>query len=107
MVQLHLDQRLAARFDGSDVVQEALTDAVRKLPSYFRDRPLPFYPWLRQLTREWLIHFQRRHVHAQQRSVAKEAQQELALADHSILELADRIRTHARTLLGLRVRRGN
>ena len=33
MVQLHLDQRLAARFDGSDVVQEALTDADRKLPS--------------------------------------------------------------------------
>ena len=46
-------------------------------------------------------------MHAQQRSVAKEEQQGLAWADDSILELADRIRTHARTLLGLRVRRGN
>src|SRR5215471_14356712 len=70
MVELHMDHRLSARFDSSDVVQEALADAVRKLPRYFRDRPLPFYPWLRRLTRERLIHFQRRHMHAQQRSVA-------------------------------------
>jgi RNA polymerase sigma-70 factor (ECF subfamily) len=91
MVDLHMDHRLAARFDSSDVVQEALTDAVRKLPMYFRDRPLPFYPWLRQLTRERLIHFQRRHMQAQQRSVAREEGQELSLADESVLELADRI----------------
>jgi RNA polymerase sigma-70 factor (ECF subfamily) len=91
MVELHMDHRLSARFDSSDVVQEALADAVRKLPMYFRDRPLPFYPWLRRLTRERLIHFQRRHMHAQQRSVAREEAQELSLADESVLELADRV----------------
>ena len=49
MISLRLDRRLAARVDPSDVVQEALADAGRKLDDYLRDRPLPFYPWLRQL----------------------------------------------------------
>ncbi len=44
MIALRLDDRLAARVDASDVVQEALADAARKLADYARDRPLPFYP---------------------------------------------------------------
>ena len=49
MVAVRLDRRLAARVDPSDVVQEALADAApRPLDDYLRDRPLPFYPWLRQ-----------------------------------------------------------
>ena len=55
MVALRLDRRLAARVDPSDVVQEALADAARKLDGYLRDRPLPFYPWLRQLAGERLV----------------------------------------------------
>ena len=49
LVAVRLDPRLAARADASDVVQEALADAARKLDGYLRDRPIPFYPWLRQL----------------------------------------------------------
>ena len=52
MVATHLDRRLAARVDASDVVQEALADAARKLDGYLRERPLPFYPWLRRLAWE-------------------------------------------------------
>jgi len=44
LVALKLDHRLAARVDPSDVVQETLTEAARKLPTYARLRPLPFYP---------------------------------------------------------------
>jgi RNA polymerase sigma-70 factor (ECF subfamily) len=44
MVALRLDRRLAARVDPSDVVQEALADAAKKLAGYLRDRPLAFYP---------------------------------------------------------------
>ena len=46
MISLRLDSHLAARVDASDVVQEALFDAARKLAGYARERPLPFYAWL-------------------------------------------------------------
>lgn len=49
MVAVSFDRRLAARADPSDVVQEALADAARKLDDYLRERPLPFFPWLRRL----------------------------------------------------------
>jgi RNA polymerase sigma-70 factor (ECF subfamily) len=54
MVAVRLDPRLAARLDPSDVVQEALAAAARQLDAYLRDRPLPFYPWLRRLAWERL-----------------------------------------------------
>src|SRR5262245_34708786 len=48
MVAVRFDPRLAARVDPSDVVQESLAEASAQLNRYLRDRPLPFYPWLRQ-----------------------------------------------------------
>jgi RNA polymerase sigma-70 factor (ECF subfamily) len=62
MIEVHLDRRLAARVDPSDVVQESLADAARKLSDYLRQRPLPFYPWLRQLAWERLVKLRRRHL---------------------------------------------
>src|SRR6516225_4151532 len=62
MVAVRLDRRLLARLDPSDVVQEALAEAARRLPDYLRQRPLPFYPWLRQLALERLIDLHRHHV---------------------------------------------
>jgi RNA polymerase sigma-70 factor (ECF subfamily) len=81
MVALRMDRRLMARVDPSDVVQEALTDAAQELSDYLRDRPLPFYPWLRQLAWERLIELHRRHLHAQKRSVRREDPDFLALPE--------------------------
>jgi RNA polymerase sigma-70 factor (ECF subfamily) len=61
MVALRLDSRLAARVDASDIVQEAMLDAARKLPEYQRDRPLAFYPWLHRLTTDRLADVYRLH----------------------------------------------
>src|ERR1700757_2715447 len=72
MVAVRLDPRLAAGVDPSDVVQEALAKADAKLDRYLRERPLPFYPWLRQLAQERLIDLHRRHVQARRRSVTRE-----------------------------------
>jgi DNA-directed RNA polymerase specialized sigma24 family protein len=52
LIALRLDPRLAARVDPSDVVQEALAEADRRLDRYIQERPLPFYPWLRQLVQD-------------------------------------------------------
>src|SRR4051812_46191638 len=60
MITVRLDRRLAARIDPSDIVQEALADAARGLDDYLRDRPVPFYPWLRRLAWERLVGGKRR-----------------------------------------------
>ena len=72
MVAVRLDRRLAARVDASDVVQETLVEAARRLDDYLRERPIPFYGWLRQLAGERIVDTHRRHVTAQRRSVTLE-----------------------------------
>ena len=91
MVALRMDRRLAARFDPSDVVQEALADAAGKLSDYLRLRPLPFYPWLRQLTWERLLQLHRRHLWTGKRSVTREEAGVLNLPADSAVELAGRL----------------
>jgi RNA polymerase sigma-70 factor (ECF subfamily) len=88
MVAVRMDPRLRARFDPSDVVQEALASAAQKLSDYLRRRPLPFYPWLRQLACEQLIDLHRRHVRAQKRSVSREQPGLLDLPEDSAVLLA-------------------
>ena len=89
MVAVHIDRRLAARFDPSDVVQEALLDAARELPGYLVRRPVPFYPWLRQLAWDRLVELHRRHIFAQKRSVQREESRGFHLPDESAVDLAD------------------
>jgi RNA polymerase sigma-70 factor (ECF subfamily) len=91
MVALRMDRRLAARLDPSDVVQEALADAAGKLSDYLQRRPLPFYPWLRQLAWERLVQLHRRHVCAGKRSVTREEASVLDLPEDSAVELAGRL----------------
>jgi RNA polymerase sigma-70 factor (ECF subfamily) len=91
MVALRLDPRLAARVDPSDLMQETLAVAHRRLDDYLRDRPLPFYPWLRQIAADRLAELHRRHVVSRKRTVAREEPGGLRLADGSDLELARRL----------------
>src|SRR5262245_21657346 len=91
MVALRMDRRLAARVDPSDVVQEALAEADRRLDGYMRERPLPFYPWLRPLAWDRLVEQHRRHVRAGRRSVLREEPEPAGLPEDSALELAGRL----------------
>jgi RNA polymerase sigma-70 factor (ECF subfamily) len=91
MIAICLDRRLRVRSDPSDVVQEALADADRKLVDYARQRPLPFYPWLRRLAWERLMQLHRRHLHAQRRRVRREEASGLPLPDESAELLANRL----------------
>jgi RNA polymerase sigma-70 factor (ECF subfamily) len=91
MIAIRLDRRVAARVDPSDVVQEALLEAARKLPEYLRLRPVPFYPWLRRIAWEHLVKTHERHLSAQKRSTRREQRLEAAFTDESAGELANRL----------------
>jgi RNA polymerase sigma-70 factor (ECF subfamily) len=72
MVRLRLSRHLQGRLDDSDILQEALLEAAKRLPEYLRDKPLPFFLWLRHLTGEKLIEAHRRHLGAKMRDAAQE-----------------------------------
>ena len=91
MVAARLDPRLASRVDASDVVQETMIEAVQKLNDYLQNRPLPFYPWLRQLAVGRIANLTREHIQTQRRSITREDQVELGLSDESVVHLANNV----------------
>jgi RNA polymerase sigma-70 factor (ECF subfamily) len=92
MVAVRMDPRLNARVDPSDVVQDILMEASRAFEDFVRDRPLPFYAWLRQLAWQRLYDLHVRHVRSQKRSTAREAAGGgTGLSDESVMELARQV----------------
>jgi RNA polymerase sigma-70 factor, ECF subfamily len=88
MVAVRIDDRLAARIDASDVVQETLMLASKQLADYLRDPPLPFYPWLRQIAWNRLTVLHRRHLETGKRNVSRD--QPLDIFSASAIQLAER-----------------
>jgi RNA polymerase sigma-70 factor, ECF subfamily len=87
MVAARLDRRLAPRVDASDVVQEVLVEADRRLDGYLREQPIPFFAWLRQIAGDRIVDAHRLHVAAKKRSVTRE-DAGLELPDESSFALA-------------------
>lgn len=71
MVQCRLNPGVARRVDASDVVQDALLTASRRLAEYLKAPNIPFHAWLRQLARDRLADVYRREL-ADKRNVARE-----------------------------------
>lgn len=95
MVVVHLDRRISARIDPSDVVQEAFAEAFQKLSSYAKERTISFYPWLRQIAWQRLVKLHKTHLAAARRSVAREDHGKLPLPDESVAQLVDRLTSSA------------
>jgi RNA polymerase sigma-70 factor (ECF subfamily) len=92
MIGLRLDPALAARVDASDIVQDVLLEAHRRLADYLRNPAMPFHLWLRHIAKDHMIDAHRRHRQAQRRSLDREQPLVPAvLADHSSFELAGQI----------------
>jgi RNA polymerase sigma-70 factor (ECF subfamily) len=72
VIAARLDHRLTSRLDPSDVVQETLAEAARRLPDYLRDRPMPFYAWLIRLAADRLARTHRDHVVSSVRGIGRE-----------------------------------
>ncbi len=90
MVEARLDPRIAARVDASDVVQDTLIEASRRLDEYLLERPLPYFAWLRQLAGERIVGTHRQHVHAQRRSIYRE-RRGLEIPEKSAAALVSRL----------------
>ena len=89
MIGLRLDPALAGRLDASDVVQEVLLEASRRLAGYLKNPAMPFPLWLRHLARDHIIDAHRKHRKAQRRSLDREQPiVPAAFADRSSIELA-------------------
>ena len=52
MVEMRLDRRIQQRVDASDIVQEVMIEANRRLRTYLDDPVMPFQLWLRQMARD-------------------------------------------------------
>jgi RNA polymerase sigma-70 factor (ECF subfamily) len=97
MVGLRMDRLLQRRLDASDIVQDVLVEANRRLTDYLASSGMPFGLWLRHLARDRLIDAHRRH-HAARRNVERE--QPLDHAPHddrSAFDLAALVRDREMT----------
>jgi len=93
MVQLRLDHKVQVRVDVSDIVQDVLVEANRRLPQYLANPAMSFHLWVRQIAKDRIIDAHRRHRGSAKRSVDRE--QPLAVPsaqDHSTYELAVQLR---------------
>ena len=89
LVRMRMDRALARRVDASDVVQDVMFEASRRLNDYLREPKMPFHLWLRQLAKDRIIDMHRRHREAQRRSIDREQPLESPqFADRSSMNLA-------------------
>ncbi|HLU47213.1 MAG TPA: sigma-70 family RNA polymerase sigma factor [Planctomycetota bacterium] len=72
MVELRMADVLRARIDASDVIQEASIEAARRLPEYLASPDVPFFVWLRFLTRQKLTDLHRHHLGTKARDARRE-----------------------------------
>jgi RNA polymerase sigma-70 factor (ECF subfamily) len=92
LIDLRLDKRVAGRVDVSDVVQDVLIEAHRRLQVYLEDPVMPFHLWIRQIAKDRLIDAHRRHRASAKRSVDREQRLQLPAAmDASSVELAGQL----------------
>jgi len=98
MIALRLDHKLSRRIDVSDVVQDVLIEANRRLRDYLANPAMPFHLWIRQIAKDRIIDAHRRHRVSSKRSIDRE--QPLALEgafDQSTIELVGQLRDPAIT----------
>jgi RNA polymerase sigma-70 factor (ECF subfamily) len=72
MIDRRMDRVIERRVDASDIVQDVLLEANRRLGDYLANPTMPFQLWLRHMARDRLIDAHRRHRVAANRSLDRE-----------------------------------
>lgn len=98
LIGLRIDPALGRRLDASDIVQDVLLEADRRLVDYLAAAKMPFHLWLRCLARDRLIDAHRHHRRAARRSLDREqALPQAGWSDQSAIDLADLVRDRQAT----------
>ena len=98
MIALRLDQRIMQRLDVSDVVQDVLIEANRRLIDYVNNPTIPFHLWIRQIAKDRIIDAHRRHrLSAKRSSDREQAAAAASPPDQSTMDLANQFRDGALT----------
>ncbi len=106
LISMRLDNAVARRVDASDVVQDVLFEASRRMEDYIQNPSMPFHLWLRQLARDRIIDMHRRHRAAKRRSVDREQHvSSLGGDDKSAADLASLLKDAELTPAAATVRR--
>lgn len=72
MVRLRMDRRIVGRVSPSDVLQETMLEATRRIDAYLDKPNMPFHLWLRFLAGQQLLTAHRRHLGTKRRNAAQE-----------------------------------
>ncbi len=89
MIGMRLDQRIMRRVDVSDVVQDVLVEANRRLQDYLANPVMGFHLWIRQIAKDRIIDAHRRHRVSAKRSIDREQPMTApGPVDKSTIELA-------------------
>lgn len=72
MIDRRMDRGVRQRVDASDIVQDVMIEANRRLGDYLANPTMPFQLWLRHMARDRLVDAHRRHRVAATRSVDRE-----------------------------------
>ena len=92
MVEMRLDPKIRQRVDASDIVQEAMMEANRRLTAFLEKPGMPFHLWIRQIATDRLIDQHRRHRVSQKRSVDMEQAPVVAAnLDHSTIQFGPQL----------------
>jgi RNA polymerase sigma-70 factor (ECF subfamily) len=83
VVEVRLDPALRSRVDASDVVQETLVVASRRIDDFLARRPTSFRLWLRRKALERLVEARRRHL-----AEKRDARRDFSITDASSLAIA-------------------
>lgn len=88
LVQVRLDRKVQRRVDVSDVVQEVMAEASKRLQKYLENPEMAFHLWLRQIAWDHIIDTYRRHRVSAKRNMDREQSMTVAGPDRSAVELA-------------------
>ena len=92
MIDQRRDRVVKRRVDASDIVQDVMLEANRRLGNYLANPTMPFQLWLRHMARDRLIDAHRRHRVAGNRSLDREVPLTIpAGQDHSQADLLGQI----------------
>lgn len=72
MIDMRMDKVIQRRVDASDIVQDVMIEANRRLTDYLANPVMPFHLWLRSMAHDRLIDAHRRHRDAARRSIDRE-----------------------------------